>query len=58
MTSVLESVLAGPPSDRWLTAHHDPLAGIYTFSACMALSGTPFTTCNCIKADESVKIVT
>jgi hypothetical protein len=41
MTSVLESVLAGPPSDRWLTAHHDPLAGIYTFSACMALSGIP-----------------
>jgi hypothetical protein len=39
MTSVLESVLAGPPSERWLTAHHDPLAGIYTFSSCLALSG-------------------
>ncbi|XP_050689408.1 Bardet-Biedl syndrome 1 protein homolog [Eriocheir sinensis] len=25
-------------SDRWLTAHHDPLAALYTFSSCMALA--------------------
>ncbi|XP_071535409.1 BBSome complex member BBS1 [Panulirus ornatus] len=25
-------------NDRWLTAHHDPLATLYTFSSCMALA--------------------
>lgn len=25
-------------SERWLTAHHDPLAALYTFSSCMALA--------------------
>ena len=38
MTSVLESVMSGPPSDRWLDAHNDPLAAIYTFSSCLVLS--------------------
>ena len=38
MTTVLESVMAGPPSERWLEAHNDPLAGIYTFSSCITLS--------------------
>ncbi|KAK4326344.1 hypothetical protein Pmani_003138 [Petrolisthes manimaculis] len=25
-------------SERWLTAHHDPLASLYTFGSCMALA--------------------
>ncbi|KAK8384168.1 hypothetical protein O3P69_009121 [Scylla paramamosain] len=25
-------------NERWLTAHHDPLAALYTFSSCMALA--------------------
>ncbi|KAG7165240.1 Bardet-Biedl syndrome 1-like [Homarus americanus] len=25
-------------NERWLTAHHDPLASLYTFSSCMALA--------------------
>ncbi|XP_045616559.1 BBSome complex member BBS1 isoform X1 [Procambarus clarkii] len=25
-------------NERWLTAHHDPLAALYTFSACVALA--------------------
>lgn len=25
-------------SDRWLTAHQDPLASLYTFSSCIALA--------------------
>ena len=39
MTAFLEQVLDGPGGERWLTAHNDPLAGIYTFSSCIALSG-------------------
>ncbi|XP_023347935.1 Bardet-Biedl syndrome 1 protein homolog, partial [Eurytemora carolleeae] len=38
MTTFLDNLLAGPDSERWLTAHNDPLAGIYTFSSCLALS--------------------
>ena len=30
--------MAAPPSERWLEAHRDPLADIYTFSSCVALS--------------------
>ena len=30
--------MSGPPSERWLEAHNDPLANIYTFSSCLALS--------------------
>lgn len=39
MTAFLKQVLDGPGGERWLTAHNDPLAGIYTFSSCIALSG-------------------
>ena len=38
MSSVLERMMAGPPSERWLEAHNDPLSNIYTFSSCLALS--------------------
>ena len=38
MTTVLESLMAAPPGERWLEAHNDPLANIYTFSSCIALS--------------------
>ena len=38
MSSVLERMMAGPPSERWLEAHKDPLSNIYTFSSCLALS--------------------
>ena len=38
MTTVLESLMAAPPGERWLEAHNDPLASIYTFSSCIALS--------------------
>ena len=38
MSSVLETMMTGPPSDRWLEAHNDPLSNIYTFSSCLALS--------------------
>jgi hypothetical protein len=36
MTSTLEAMLTGPSADRWLSAHDDPLASIYTFSRCLA----------------------
>ncbi len=29
---------SGSAGDRWLSAHEDPLASIYTFSSCLALS--------------------
>ena len=38
MTTVLETLMAAPPGERWLEAHNDPLANIYTFSSCIALS--------------------
>ena len=38
MSSAVEAVMAGPSSERWLEAHRDPLADIYTFSSCVALS--------------------
>ena len=38
MSSAVEAVMAAPPSERWLEAHRDPLADIYTFSSCVALS--------------------
>ena len=38
MSSVLERMMTGPPSERWLEAHNDPLSKIYTFSSCLALS--------------------
>ena len=38
MTTVLESLMTAPSGERWLEAHNDPLANIYTFSSCIALS--------------------
>ena len=38
MTTVLEAMMSAPSGDRWLEAHNDPLANIYTFSSCVALS--------------------
>ena len=38
MTTVLEAMMTAPSGDRWLEAHNDPLANIYTFSSCVALS--------------------
>ena len=39
MTSTaLETLTSEPNADRWLSAHDDPLAAIYTFSSCLALS--------------------
>ena len=32
MTSTLDFLTTGPNADRWLRAHDDPLASIYTFS--------------------------
>ena len=32
MTSTLEYLSSGPNAERWLRAHDDPLASIYTFS--------------------------
>ena len=37
MTSTLEFLSSGPNAERWLRAHDDPLASIYTFSCCVAL---------------------
>ena len=31
-------MMTAPSGDRWLEAHNDPLANIYTFSSCVALS--------------------
>ncbi|KAF2361456.1 Bardet-Biedl syndrome 1 N-terminal [Trinorchestia longiramus] len=35
--------------DKWLTAHHDPVAGLHTFSSCMALAD--------LSADGEVKLI-
>ena len=32
MTSTLDTLLSAPSAERWLSAHDDPLASIYTFS--------------------------
>ena len=38
MTTTLETLTSGPNAERWLSAHDDPLAAIYTFSSCLTLS--------------------
>ena len=38
MASQIADILATPDAQRWLNAHEDPLASIYTFSSCLALS--------------------
>ena len=53
MSSAVEAVMAAPPSERWLEAHRDPLADIYTFSSCVALSDL---TGQIIHWDENVTI--
>ncbi len=32
MTSTLDAVMSAPNAERWLSAHDEPLASIYTFS--------------------------
>ncbi|KAA0185520.1 hypothetical protein HAZT_HAZT001541, partial [Hyalella azteca] len=45
-----ESVVAtGQDSDKWLTAHNDPVAGLNTFSSCMALAD--------LSADGEIKLI-
>ena len=38
MATNIEALTSGRSADRWLSAHDDPLAAIYTFSGCLALS--------------------